>query len=83
MNEIKKCSIAGISFTLEMSAYETLQAYIKSLNDTYKDNPDGEEIVESGWFDKANLPEIPLKGSIARAMIDAWLREQNDARGVS
>ena len=45
--------------------------------------PDGEEVVESGWFDKDNLPEIPLKGSIARAMIDAWLREQNDARGVS
>ena len=45
MNEIKKCSIAGISFTLEKSAYETLQAYIKSLNDTYKENPDGEEIV--------------------------------------
>ena len=41
--------------------------------------PDGEEVVESGWFDKANLPEIPLKGSIARAMIDAWLEEQGEA----
>ena len=38
-------------------------------------NPDGEEVVESGWFDKDHLPEIPLKGSIARAMIDAWLQE--------
>lgn len=37
--------------------------------------PDGEEVVESGWFDKEHLPEIPLKGSIARAMIDAWLEE--------
>ena len=37
--------------------------------------PDGEEVVESGWFDKEHLPEIPLKGSIARAMIDAWLQE--------
>lgn len=37
--------------------------------------PDGEEIVESGWFDRNHLPEIPLKGSIARAMIDAWLEE--------
>ena len=42
--------------------------------------PDGDEIVESGWFDKANLPEIPLKGSIARAMIDAWLEEQDAAQ---
>ena len=45
MNEIKKCSIAGVSFTLEKNAYEALQTYIKSLNDTYKDNPDGEEII--------------------------------------
>ena len=37
--------------------------------------PDGEEVVESDWFDKELLPEIPLKGSIARAMIDAWLEE--------
>ena len=37
--------------------------------------PDGEEVVESGWFDKEHLPEIPHKGSIARAMIDAWLQE--------
>ncbi len=37
--------------------------------------PDGEEVIESGWFDKDCLPEIPQKGSIARAMIDAWLEE--------
>ena len=30
-------------------------------------------LLESGWFDRNHLPEIPLKGSIARAMIDAWL----------
>ena len=41
--------------------------------------PDGEEVVESGWFDKDNLPEIPHKGSIARAMIDAWLEEQGES----
>lgn len=35
--------------------------------------PDGDEVVESGWFDKDHLPEIPIKGSIARAMIDDWL----------
>ena len=43
--------------------------------------PDGEEVVESGWFDRDNLPEIPHKGSIARAMIDAWLQEQGEAIG--
>jgi NAD+ diphosphatase len=45
--------------------------------------PDGEEVVESGWFDCDNLPEIPHKGSIARQMIDEWLQEQDEVkRGV-
>lgn len=35
--------------------------------------PDGDEVIESGWFDRDHLPEIPRKGSIARAMIDAWM----------
>lgn len=39
--------------------------------------PDGEEVVESSWFDRDNLPEIPHKGSIARQMIDEWLQEQD------
>jgi NAD+ diphosphatase len=42
--------------------------------------PDGEEVIESGWFGRDNLPEIPHKGSIARAMIDAWLEEQDEAQ---
>ena len=36
--------------------------------------PDGEEVIESGWFDRDNLPEIPRPGSIARAMLDAWVK---------
>ena len=37
--------------------------------------PDGEEVIESGWFDRDNLPQIPRPGSIARTMLDAWLGE--------
>ena len=37
--------------------------------------PDGEEVVESGWFDREHLPEIPRHGSIARTMLDAWAAE--------
>ena len=37
--------------------------------------PDGEEVVESGWFDRDHLPEIPRPGSIARTMLDAWASE--------
>ncbi len=39
MNEIKKCSIAGVSFTLENDAYDVLSTYIESLKETYKDDP--------------------------------------------
>ena len=34
--------------------------------------PDGEEVLESGWFRRGALPPIPRKGSIARQMLDAW-----------
>ena len=36
--------------------------------------PDGEEVVESGWFDREHLPEIPRHGSIARTMLNAWTK---------
>lgn len=40
--------------------------------------PDGDEVVESGWFGKDELPEIPRPGSIARKMLDAWLAGRMD-----
>ena len=45
MNEIKKCSISGISFTLEKEAYARLEEYISSLKKAYDHNPDGAEII--------------------------------------
>ncbi len=33
---------------------------------------DGREVLQSGWFERGALPEIPLKGSIARWLIDEW-----------
>ncbi|PKG31938.1 NAD(+) diphosphatase [Methanoregula sp.] len=36
---------------------------------------DNNEIVAAGWFDRAHLPDIPRKMSIARALIDWWLAE--------
>jgi NAD+ diphosphatase len=35
--------------------------------------PNGVEIVEADWFDKNNLPQLPPKVSIARALIDDTL----------
>ncbi len=34
--------------------------------------PDGDEILDAGWFSRGELPEIPNHGSIARYMIDQW-----------
>ena len=39
--------------------------------------PDGEEVVESGWFECYGEHGILHKGSIARQMIDEWLQEQD------
>jgi len=39
-------------------------------------NVDGEEVEEAAWFNIAALPRIPPRISIARALIDAWLSEQ-------
>ena len=36
--------------------------------------PDGDEVIESGWFARECLPEIPRPGSIARTMLDVWMK---------
>lgn len=45
MNEIKKCSISGVAFTLESAAYNRLNSYLQSLKEAYQGNPDSEEIL--------------------------------------
>ena len=42
---------------------------------------DNNEIVSAGWFDRAHLPELPRKMSIARALIDWWLAGDHEASG--
>ncbi len=37
---------------------------------------DGEEILDAHWWRADELPRVPPQGSIARALIDAWLAEQ-------
>ena len=45
MNEIKKCSISGISFTMEIDAYKALHEYLETLKRTYGNEKDGDEII--------------------------------------
>ena len=55
MNEIKKCSISGISFSLDKEAYARLEEYISSLKKAYDHNPDGAEIIADIEARKAEL----------------------------
>ena len=45
MNEIRKCSLSGVAFTMDVDAYDTLAEYIGTLKKSYEDSADGEEIV--------------------------------------
>ena len=45
MNEIKKCSLSGIGFTLEREAYNRLNDYLQSLKEAYKRSADCDEIL--------------------------------------
>ena len=45
MNEIKKCSLAGVGFTFEKTAYNRLNDYLESLKKAYNGNADSEEIL--------------------------------------
>jgi NAD+ diphosphatase len=38
---------------------------------------DGQEITEAGWYDASSLPELPGKMSIARKIIDWFVRTQS------
>jgi NAD+ diphosphatase len=42
--------------------------------------PDGAEIDSLGWFSPDALPDIPPKGSVARALIDRFIASRKPAR---
>ncbi len=77
MNEIKRCSIGGISFTLELNAYDALNDYIETLKGAYKDDPDGEEILADI---EARIAELILStqsadGVVAKPLIDNIIKQ--------
>ncbi len=45
MNEVKRCSISGIAFTMDTDAHNTLRIYLDTLNERYGKDPDGKEII--------------------------------------
>ncbi len=66
MNEIKTCSLAGISFTLEKDAHTALADYIASLQNAYRNDPDGEEIIADI---EARIAELILSAVPADAIV--------------
>lgn len=36
---------------------------------------DGEEVTASDWFEPEHLPELPAPGTLARFLVDEWLRD--------
>ena len=78
MNEVKKCSLSGIAFSMDIEAYNELQNYLKALKTNYKDSPDGAEIVADieariaelilSTQDNTRVVELPLVKNIIAQM---------------
>lgn len=78
MKETKKCSLSGVAFTMDTDAFETLQHYLDSLKNAYKDTSEGAEIVADieariaelilSTQDNARVVEKPLIDNIIRQM---------------
>lgn len=78
MNEVKKCSLSGIAFTMDIDAYQTLSDYLESLKKSYDNSPDGAEIIADieariaelilSVQDNAQVVEKPLVLNIIRQM---------------
>lgn len=86
MNEIKKCSISGISFTLETDAYARLNDYLDSLKRAYRDNTDGAEIIADI---EARIAELILSAQVTAEqpvqlpLIENIIAQLGDAEDIS
>lgn len=85
MNEVKKCSISGVAFTLDIHAYDTLAAYLQSLEESLRDTPDGDEIIADI---EARIAELILTAQeatrvVERPLIDDILAQMGSARDIS
>lgn len=78
MNEVKKCSLAGVAFTMDVDAFEALNVYLENLKKSYRDTTDGAEIVADieariaelilSAQDSSRVVEKPLILNIIRQM---------------
>ena len=85
MNEIKKCSISGIAFTLDADAYGILRTYLDSLEKTYEKNPDGAEIIADI---EARIAELILSAQdgtrvVERPLIENIVKQLGSAADIT
>lgn len=85
MKEVKKCSISGVAFTMDADAYQELEKYLDSLKKTYKDTPDGAEIVADI---EARIAELILSAQdstrvVEKPLILNIIRQMGTAEDIS
>ncbi len=85
MNEVKKCSISGIAFTMDTDAYAALRSYLDTLNERYGKEPDGEEIIADI---EARIAEIILSTQnngcvVERPLIENIIAQLGSADAIS
>ncbi len=78
MNEVKRCSLSGVAFTMDTDAYEALNEYLNTLRHSYRTSADCEEIVADieariaelilTTQDSSHVVEKPLILNIIRQM---------------
>lgn len=84
MNEVIKCSISGIGFTLDTDAYQALRTYLDTLCETYAQTADGKEIVADI---EARIAELILTAQentrvVEKPLIDDILRQMGSAEQI-
>ena len=85
MNEVKKCSISSIAFTMEADAYATLHEYIETLKKSYRDDKDGDEIIADI---EARIAELILTTQdnnkiVEKPLIDNIIAQLGSAEAIS
>lgn len=85
MKDVKKCSLSGVAFTMDIDAYETLEGYLSSLRKTYGESADGEEIVADI---EARIAELILSTQnnervVEKPLVDNIIKLMGSAEDIS
>lgn len=85
MNEVRKCSLSGVAFTMDADAFALLAEYIETLKKNYEDSADGDEIVADI---EARIAELILSAQdstrvVERPLVENIIRQMGSAEDIS